>query len=236
MASTQTFDPARAGLRIAETPIARKPRRPSTRKIPRPRYANAVWYSFQQGHALEATVPVRAVDDTIRQLKTAARYLDRTEKPEVRVQISVEPELDADGKPTKRSVVKFLGHEPFLLGRRVSKVAAEDTGKPAEPQAGPRHRRTVAGTRQSAHARSKASLPRPVVGSVITSPQPLRPVHAVMEGLWCLCVSFSAAHTRLLMVIASEFPGLYHLLTPTETLGVSERASRGREISFGLLP
>src|SRR6185312_13998777 len=117
MASTQTFDPAKAGFRVAETPITRKPRRPSTRAVKRPQYADAVWFSFQNSHALEATVPVRAVADTIRKLKTAARFLERTEGTEVRVQISVEEAKEqqvVDGEPVMvpvkppKSVVKFL--------------------------------------------------------------------------------------------------------------------------------
>jgi len=227
MASTQTFDPAKAGFRVADTPITRKPRRPSTRAVKRPQYADAVWFSFNQGHALEVTVPVRAVADTIRKLKTAARFLERTEQAEVRVQISVEEVDDEPGK-ARHSLVKFLGHEPWLLGRRVSKVEAEarEAGQQAaedviaartDQPARPRHRRTTAGTRGS-HAR-RTALRDPVVRAVITRSQPLRPVTCRMRGLRCFRPSFSATHTRFSMVIASGLPGRYHLLTPTEMLG-----------------
>lgn len=225
MADTKTFDPAAAGFRVA-TPITRKPRRPSTRKVPRPQYADAVWYSFQHNHPLEVTVPVRAAEDTIRKLKAAARFLERTENAEVRVQISVEPALDESGEPVKppKSVVKFLGHEPWLLGRRVAKEAAEAADTPGVPAPRPaaRHRRTTAATRSGTTAR-RASLRDPLVRAVITRLQPLHPVSAGMRGLQWLLVSFSVSHTRVCMVVASEFPGRYDLFTPTEMLGVSAR-------------
>lgn len=160
MASTVTdFDPTSAGLRVADSPITRKPRRPSSKPGPKPQYADAVWFSFQKGHPLEATVSPRSVEDTIRRLKAAARYLERVnDGVEVRVQISVEPEM-ADGQPTKKSVVKFLGHEPWVLGRRVAKVAAgngaqaADAREPAPPpRAASPPRRTVA-VRRSARGR-----------------------------------------------------------------------------------
>lgn len=173
MANTQTFNPEAAGFRVASEPIKRKPRTPSSRKQPRPQYADAVWYSFQHGHPLEVTVPVRAVADTIRKLKAAARYLERTEGKEVRVQAAAEPLLDEDGQPVKpaQSVVKFLGHEPWVLGRRVAKVAAEP--EPPAPAVSGRHRRTVAGYREPAHR--KASLRGSLVGSVITTVEPRCP-------------------------------------------------------------
>jgi hypothetical protein len=188
MANTQTFDPAKAGFRVASGPITRKPRTPSSKPVPRPQYANAVWWSFGHGEPLEVTVVTRAVEDTVRALKRAARYLERTEstqskKVEVRVQISVEPVLGEDGQPVKpaKSVVKFLGHEPFLLGRRISKVEADarEAGREAGEQAAAdvidagkaRHRRTTAGTRPTA----KASLPRAVVRAVITRRSPCFP-------------------------------------------------------------
>lgn len=170
----ETFDPATEGLRVSKDPIRRKQRRPSSKPAPRPNYANAVWYSFQHDHPLEAIVPVRAVEDTVRALKRAARYLERTEskpgsKVEVRVQISVEPLDDEPGKP-RRSVVKFLGHKPWMLGRRVSK---EDLSAEPEAPARARHRRTTAGTREGYR---QTALCRPVVRAVIT---PLRPLHPI---------------------------------------------------------
>lgn len=184
MSTLTDFNPAAHGLRVADTPITRKPRRPSSKRTPRPQYANAVWWSFQNGDPLEAVVPTRSVEDTVRKLKAAARYLERTEskpgKPaEVRVQISVEPAPDEDGKP-KRSVVKFLGHKPFLLGRRVAKVASDAFApeaapaapEPAQPAKGA-HRRTTAGTRSTAsHRKPKASLPGAVARAVITQTRP----------------------------------------------------------------
>lgn len=157
MADTLTeFDPAKAGFRMADTPITRKARTPSAKPGPKPKYADAVWFSYQRGHALEAVVSPRSVAETIRKLKAAARYLERThDDVEVRVQISVEPELadgpaGDDGKPvqvpTGKSVVKFLGHEPWALGRRVAKLAGENGH--AEPDPEPeRPRRTVAAHR-----------------------------------------------------------------------------------------
>jgi hypothetical protein len=197
MANTQTFDPVASGFRLASAPITRKPRRPSTKPQPKPQYADAVWYSFQHDHPLEAEVPVRAVEDTIRKLKQAARYLERThstqaKKVEVRVQISVE---ESSVKP-RHSVVKFLGHKPWMLGRRVSKAEADareagveaaqdvsaarqDPVVPAPRQAG-QHRRTVAGTRPSHRRRSALSCA--LVWAVITWLQPRFPVCPGMRG------------------------------------------------------
>lgn len=149
---------------MSAEPIRRRARRPSSKAAPKPQYADAVWFSFTNGHPLEITVPTRSVEETIRKLKAAARYLERIRsadepKVEVRVQIGVEPELETkevDGKkvqvPTKRSVVKFLGHEPWVLGRRVAKLAAENGHDQPEPEpvrelATTRPRRTVAATR-----------------------------------------------------------------------------------------
>jgi len=169
----EQFEPASAGFRVADGPIARKPRRPSSKQAPKPEYASAVWYSFEHAHPLEVSVPVRAVEDTVRKLKRAARYLERVQttrdsKVEVRVQIGVEP--DPDPAKPKHSLVKFLGHEPWLLGRRIAKEAAA----PAAPApAGARHRRTTAATRSSAGAhRQKASLPGALVWPVISQQQP----------------------------------------------------------------
>jgi hypothetical protein len=183
MATITEFKPEAHGLRVASTPITRKPRRPSTKPAPKPQYADAVWYSFtkstpEQPVPLEVSVRVASVEDTIRKLKTAARYLERTHskpgrKVEVRVQISVEPELGTDGQPVKpaKSLVKFLGHEPFMLGRRVSKERVMGVQEEAAlDQVPARHRkRTVAGTR-GGHRRT--ALPRAVAGSVITPDEP----------------------------------------------------------------
>src|SRR5690242_11620206 len=103
----ETFDPAKAGFRVSDEPIGRKPRRATNTAQPRPQYADAVEFSFLQGRPLEVTVPLRSVADTMRALKRAARYLDRNRGtgPEVRVQISVEPLMvqkpvvDDDGNP-----------------------------------------------------------------------------------------------------------------------------------------
>lgn len=185
MADTLTkFDPEAAGFRIAAAPITRKPRTPSSKPAPKPQYADAVLYSYEHEHPLEVEVPVRSVEDTIRKLKAAARYLERHDAKhrEFRVQVGVEPVLDDDGQPVKpaRSTVKFLGHKPWVLGRRVAKVAAEEAAaEPAPREAVPaprapagQHRRTVAGRRQPAHRRVKASLQRALVGSVITATEP----------------------------------------------------------------
>lgn len=186
MADTQTFDPVRAGFRVADGPIARKPRRPSSRPQPKPQYADSVWWSFNNDQPLEVSVPVRAVEDTVRKLKRAARYLERTKsttgkKVEVRVQIGVETDPD---KP-KNSVVKFLGHKPWALGRRVSKMEADareagaDAGEQAaadhlarQVPAQPRHRRTTAATRATTGRHTKASLRDALVWAVITPRQP----------------------------------------------------------------
>lgn len=183
MATVTGFNPAAAGFRVSEGPIRRKARTPSTKPQPKPRYADAVWYSFDQDHPLEAVVPTRSVEDTVRALKRAARYLERTNGVEVRVQIGVEPVLDAEtGEPAKpaKSTVKFLGHKPWLLGRRISKTVAEarEAGAQAAEDIiaarapGAHRRRTTASTRGQ-HAR--ASLPQPVVRAVITRPRPPYP-------------------------------------------------------------
>lgn len=174
MADTQTFDPVAAGFRVADEPIKRRPRTPSSRAVPKPKYADAVWYSFQNSHPLEVTVPVKMAEDTVRQLKRAARYLERTHPGnEVRVQISIEPMLGENNEPVKppKSVVKFLGHAPWLLGRRIAKEAAEQAQEAAKPAAkgGQHRRRTVAATRATAR---KASLRGALVRAVITWPRP----------------------------------------------------------------
>ena len=181
MADTlETFDPVAAGFRVSEGPIARKPRRPSSKPQPKPQYAESVWWSFTNGSPLEVSVPLRSVEDTVRKLKRAARYLERTKstqaKPvEVRVQIGVEP----DPEKPKNSTVKFLGHEPWALGRRVAKLEAEASPAPEQPVAlvpeqAPKHRRTTAGTRPvgTGRRRSKASLPAALVWAVITPQRP----------------------------------------------------------------
>lgn len=178
MADTQTFDPAQHGFRVADEPIKRKQRTPSTKPVPKPKYADSVYWSFDNGRPLEAVVPTRSVEDTVRALKRAARYLERTHKVEVRVQVGVEPVLDEDGQPVKpaKSTVKFLGHAPWLLGRRIGKESAmvePDVPEPTPAPAAPRHRRTTAATRGQ-HA--KASLHRPMVRAVITRPRPPHPV------------------------------------------------------------
>lgn len=211
MGTLTSFDPAKAGFRVAG-PIRRKPRTPSTKAAPKPQYADAVWYSFQQGTPLEAKVRTGAVEDTVRRLKRAARYLERTHKVEVRVQISVEPVTeqakDAEGNllfeggepvmvPVKpaRSLVKFLGHEPYMLGRRISQARAQELagsgvvvaeqevtvnstdllGRPNDVTVTdrPKHRRTVAGTRAQ-HA--KSALQHALVWPVITAGESLIPV------------------------------------------------------------
>lgn len=183
MQTLKEFNPEAHGLRVAGTPITRKPRTPSSKSAPKPKYADAVWFSFTEGKPLEVSVPVARVEDTIRQLKQAARYLDRSHKPkaEVRVQISVEPELDTDGQPVKpaKSLVKFLGHEPFLLGRRVAKERL-DSGPDAVavPSGGSHRRRTVAGAR---HA--KTALRCAVVRAVITAEAPSFPQLWKARGL-----------------------------------------------------
>jgi hypothetical protein len=180
-----TFNPEAAGFRLAG-PITRKPRTPSSKPQPKPQYADAVLYSYEHKHPLEAEVPVRSVEDTVRKLKAAARYLERhdTKGREFRVQVSVEPVLGEDKQPVKpaRSTVKFLGHAPWVLGRRVAKVEAEarEAGAEAGEQAAedavaarqPKHRRTVAGHRPASHRRPKASLHGTLVGSVITATEP----------------------------------------------------------------
>jgi hypothetical protein len=181
----QQFDPAAAGFRVSTGPIMRRKRRASAKPQPKPQYADAVWYSFENDHPLEVVVPVRSVEDTVRRLKRAARYLERThstqaKKVEVRVQIGIEPLLGEDGQPVKpaQSTVKFLGHEPWMLGRRIAKEAASptDTPRPAG------HRRTTAATRSS---QPKASLPDALVWAVITQQQPSFPVTTPVRGLLC---------------------------------------------------
>lgn len=195
MATATNYDPAKAGFRVSAEPIRRKPRQPSSRPQPKPRYADSVWWSFENGTPLEVTVPTRAVDDTVRLLKRSARYLERNREVEVRVQISVEPVLDGEGQPVKpaKSTVKFLGHKPWLLGRRIAKEAAEAPEVPQPPELpGPspvaQHRRTVAGTRPAQHR--KASLPDAMVRAVITRPRPRCPVSTRESGSWCFRVVF----------------------------------------------
>lgn len=240
MAQTQTFDPARAGFRVASGPITRKPRRPSDKPAPRPQYANAVWWSFTHGEPLEVTVSTRAVEDTVRALKRAARYLERTEstqgkKAEVRVQISVEQMVDAAtgelAKPAK-SVVKFLGHEPFLLGRRIAKVEADarEAGAEAGEQMAadvlaarrPKHRRTVAGTR----ATVKASLPDPVVRAVITRRSPCFPERTGSRG-FVVFPGQRATPGKSLDVIATTPVTRYHPLTLFGDAGGFQAGSQG---------
>lgn len=175
MGTLTGFDPEAAGFRVA-TPIRRRKRRASTKPAPKPQYADAVLYSFQNGTPLEVSVRTSAVEDTVRRLKRAARYQERTTGFEVRVQISVEAYTDediaADQKLKNKSRVKFLGHEPWLLGRRISKARAEELGatEPEAPAPAPaRHRRTVAGTR-ARHA--KTALQHAMVWPVITAGEP----------------------------------------------------------------
>lgn len=148
MPTITEFNPAEAGLRVAQTPIQRRKRRPSAKAKDKPPFADAVWFSFENGKPLETEVPTRAVEDTVRALKRAARFLDRSKDFEVRVQIGVEAVMGDDGQPVKpaRSTVKFLGHEPFRLGRRVAKENAEALAS-ARPV--PARRRTVAATRST---------------------------------------------------------------------------------------
>ena len=195
----EDYVPTAHGVRVAGTPITRKQRSPSSRQVPRPKYANAVWWSFQNDKPLEVEVRVKDAADTVRALKTAARYLERNHPGnEVRVQISVESatEVDPSGAtevvngavvpkmvPKKGySLVKFLGHEPFLLGRRIAKVALDngDAGesKPAAPAS--HRRRTPVATRAS-HRRT--ALRRGVARPVITPHSP-RMLSFRQRGLW----------------------------------------------------
>lgn len=203
MSHIQTFDPAAAGLRVADGPIKRRARRPSSKKVPRPQYADAVWYSFSNGSPLEAVVPVRAVEDTIRKLKAAARFLERTEGAEVRVQIGVE----ASKEDPKQSVVKFLGHEPWLLGRRVAKAAADsDVAQIPPPRQGdaPRPRRSTAATRGQ-HTR-QASLRASLVRAVITSLRPLHPVNMRGEGSQCFTWVFPPRIAGIAWSLPRSYP------------------------------
>lgn len=202
---TEAFDPVKAGFRVATGPIERKPRTPSTKPQPKPQYADSVWWSFSNDQPLEVSVPVRSVEDTVRKLKRAARYLERTrstasKKVEVRVQIGVEPDPD---KP-KNSMVKFLGHEPWPLGRRIAKMesdareAGQEAGEQAAadalarvPEQGARHRRTTAGTRATTGSgrRSRASLRDALVWPVISPQRPQFPVRPRELGSLCFsCV------------------------------------------------
>lgn len=171
MAATQTFDPVPAGFRLSDESIKRKPRRASDKPQPKPKYADSVWWSFNNDRPLEVEVPTRSVEDTVRALKRAARYLERTKKVEVRVQIGVEPMLDEAKEPVKpaKSVVKFLGHKPWMLGRRIAKEAVEEARPPAPGRPAGQHRRTTAATRAQ-HA--KASLHHAMVRAVITRARP----------------------------------------------------------------
>lgn len=224
MADTQTYDPVAAGFRVASGPIARKPRTPSSRPQPKPQYADSVWWSFSNDQPLEVSVPVRSVEDTVRKLKRAARYLERTKstaskKVEVRVQIGVEPDPD---KP-KNSTVKFLGHGPWALGRRIAKIEADareagtEAGEQAAahvladqvPSQAPRHRRTTAGTRAvpAPGRRSRASLPDALVWAVISQQQPSFPVSTRERGL----LRFPPAHAEFLAIVSRSllpsYPG-----------------------------
>jgi hypothetical protein len=199
MQTLNQFDPVAAGFRVSDGPIARKPRTPSSKPAPKPQYADAVWYSFQNDHPLEVTVSVRSVEDTVRKLKRAARYLERTHGKEVRVQIGVEPLLDEQSQPVKpaQSVVKFLGHAPWLLGRRIAKVESDAREAGAEAAAdviaarpAARHRRTTAATRPAGGRHTKASLPDALVWAVITQRQPSFPVTNRVRGLSCFHVVF----------------------------------------------
>ncbi len=181
MGTLTGFNPEAAGFRVA-TPIKRRKRRASSRATPKPQYADAVLYSFRNSTPLEVSVRTSAVEDTIRRLKRAARYQERTTGEEVRVQISVEEftpeELEADAKLRNKSRVKFLGHAPYMLGRRISKAKAEELG--AEPEAPApvvpvaKHRRTVAAGRGQ-HAARKTALRHAVVWAVITAGNPRSP-------------------------------------------------------------
>lgn len=170
MQTLTEFNPEAHGMRVT-TPIERKQRTPSSRTAPKPKYANAVWWSFQNGKPLEVEVRVAVVADTVRALKQAARYLERTHKDdEVRVQISVEPAMEADGDklvPKKGySLVKFLGHEPFLLGRRIAKVALDTAAAEPEAPAKPAsHRRRTPSATRASHRRTalRRALARPVI-------------------------------------------------------------------------
>ncbi len=171
-----------SGIRVAATPIRRRKRRPSSRATPKPQYADAVLYSFQHQTFLEVSVRTTAVEDTVRRLKRAARYQERQTGNEVRVQISVEaytPEqIEADPKLKNKSLVKFLGHAPWELGRRVAKARAEAEPEPAtevKPAEPGRHRRTVA-KRRGQHA----ALCNAMVRAVITRAATL--VHPPGEG------------------------------------------------------
>jgi hypothetical protein len=220
--TTEAFDPVKAGFRVATGPIERKPRRPSNRPQPKPQYADSVWWSFNNDQPLEVSVPVRSVEDTVRKLKRAARYLERTKstasrKIEVRVQIGVEPDPDK----AKNSVVKFLGHKPWALGRRIAKIEADAREAGAEageqaaadalarvPAQAPRHRRTTAATRAPGSGRhSRASLRDALVWSVITPQRPSFPVTTPVRGSLC----FSPAHTEFLAIVSRSlllsYPG-----------------------------
>lgn len=179
MTQTKEFNPADAGFRVpSDTAMHRKQRTPSAREAPKPKYADAVQYSFEHDHPLEVEVPVRSVEDAIRELKRAARYLDRNTDKEVRVQVTVEPvmvEQDGNMVPAKpaRSVLKFLGHKPYPLGRRIAKLAAveDEPGQDEQPEVPAPRKRTVAATRtggKSKGSHRKASLRNPVVRAVIT--------------------------------------------------------------------
>ena len=177
----EKFDPTAHGMRVA-TPIERKQRTPSSRTAPKPKYANAVWWSFQNGKPLEVEVRVAVAADTVRALKQAARYLERTHKDdEVRVQISVEPAMEVDPSgatevvngavvpkmvPKKGySLVKFLGHEPFLLGRRIAKVALDTAAADEAPAKPATHRRRTPAATRASHRKTalRRALARPVI-------------------------------------------------------------------------
>ena len=200
----EAFEVFKDGIRRSEGPITRKQRSAPSKPQPRPQYANAVEFSFREGSPLEVTVPTRSVADTVRALKRAARHLDRNRGtgPEVRVQISVEPVMvqqksdgvpvvDANGEPVmvearpRRSVVKFLGHQPYMLGRRISKAQAEARSAGAEAAAdvlAARRPGTGQHRRRAAVTHAKASLRAALVRAVITRLRPWFPVSYLEPG------------------------------------------------------
>lgn len=232
MSTITEFDPAKAGFRVADGPIERKPRTPSSRPQPEPKYAKAVWFSFSEStedepRPLEMEVPTRATADVVRQLKQAARYLQRTKGVEVRVQIGVEPVMVqakengelvfekgkavmVPAKPAK-STVKFLGHPPWALGRRIAKLAAEAEPEQPAPATRPRHRRTAAVTRGG---HRKASLrPGPPLRAVISAGTTLVSGFAPEARVVSFHPSFPLLTDDTLFVIATIVFSRYDALT-----------------------
>ena len=212
----EEFVPTAHGVRVADTPITRKQRTPSSRKTPRPKYANAVWWSFQAGKPLEVEVRVKDAADTVRALKQAARYLDRTRKDdEVRVQISVEPAMEAEGDtlvPKKGySLVKFLGHEPFLLGRRIAKEALDKADAEPESAAPASHRRRTPAATRASHR--KTALRRGVARPVITPHSP-RMLSFRQRGLW----RFPVVSGSCIPLEPGSFGGCYFVRKPIDFL------------------